>query len=87
MVNLSMQHGTSGDSPHGYGYWGIVLGPVFHRYGEGHRFAKLACDLVEKHSFSRKPGGSFRFGGHWLVLDASDRYCDRFRSESHSRRD
>ena len=30
---------------------GIILGPVFHRYSEGHRFAKLACDLVEKHGF------------------------------------
>ena len=51
MVNLSMQHGTSADSAHGYGYWGIVLGPVFHRYSDGHRFAKLACDVVEKHGF------------------------------------
>ena len=23
----------------------------FHRYSEGYRFAKLACDLVEKHGF------------------------------------
>jgi PAS domain S-box-containing protein len=59
MVNLSMQHGTSGDSPHGYGYWGIVLGPVFHRYGEGYRFAKLACDLVEKHGFVASQGEAF----------------------------
>ena len=28
-----------------------ILGPVFHRYREGYRFAKLACDLVEKHGF------------------------------------
>ena len=27
------------------------MGPVFHRYDEGYRFAKLACDLVEKHGF------------------------------------
>ena len=30
---------------------GLSLDPVFHRYGEGYRFAKLACDLVEKHGF------------------------------------
>ena len=30
---------------------GNILGPVFHRYREGYRFAKLACDLVEKHGF------------------------------------
>ncbi len=51
MVNLSSQHGTCGASAHAYGYWGVVLGPVFHRYQEGYRYAKLACDLVEKHDF------------------------------------
>ena len=51
MVNLSMQHGTSGACAHAYGILGHILGPVFHRYGEGYRFAKLACDLVEKHGF------------------------------------
>src|ERR1700730_1857641 len=51
MVNVSMQHGTSGPSAHAYGRLGTILGPVFHRYRDAHRFAKLACDLVEKHSF------------------------------------
>jgi predicted ATPase/signal transduction histidine kinase len=51
MVNLGMQHGTSGASAHAYGILGHILGPVFHRYSEGYRFAKLACDLVEKHGF------------------------------------
>jgi PAS domain S-box-containing protein len=51
MVNLSMQDGTSGASAHAFGILGHILGPVFHRYSEGYRFAKLACDLVEKHGF------------------------------------
>jgi PAS domain S-box-containing protein len=51
MVKVSMQHGTSGPSAHAYGFLGIVLGLVFHRYRDAHRFAKLACDLVEKHGF------------------------------------
>jgi PAS domain S-box-containing protein len=51
MVNISMQYGTSGAAAHAYGYWGSMLGPVFHRYRDAHRFAKLACDLVEKHGF------------------------------------
>jgi PAS domain S-box-containing protein len=51
MVNVSMQHGTSGASAHAFGILGHILGPVFHRYSEGYRFAKLACDLVEKHGF------------------------------------
>jgi predicted ATPase len=51
MVNVSMQHGMCGASAHAYGFWGIVLGPVFHHYREGYGSAKLACDLVEKHGF------------------------------------
>src|SRR6202007_1532889 len=51
MVNISMQDGTSGASAHGYALLGYILGPVFHRYSEGYRFAKLACNLVEKHGF------------------------------------
>src|SRR6202022_585816 len=51
MVKVSIQHGTSGPSAHAYGFLGIVLGLVFHRYSDAHRFAKLACDLVEKHGF------------------------------------
>src|SRR6202022_4093124 len=51
MVNISMQHGTSGASAHAYGILGHILAPVFHRYSEGSRFAKLGCDLVEKHGF------------------------------------
>jgi PAS domain S-box-containing protein len=52
MVNVSMQHGTSGASAHAYGRLGTILGTVFHRYREGYRFAELACDLVEKHRFT-----------------------------------
>jgi PAS domain S-box-containing protein len=51
MVNVSVQHGMSGASAHGYAHLGSILGPVFHRYSEACRFAKLACDLVEKHGF------------------------------------
>jgi predicted ATPase/GAF domain-containing protein len=51
MVKFSIQHGTSDASAHAYAFWGITLGREFHRYGEGYRFAKLACDLVEKHGF------------------------------------
>jgi predicted ATPase/signal transduction histidine kinase len=51
MVNISMRHGTSGPSAHAFGFFGVLLGPVFHRYHEGYRFAKLACDLVEQRGF------------------------------------
>ena len=68
MVNLSMQHGTSAGSAHAYGYWGILLGPIFHRYSEGYRFARLACDLVEKHGFvasRRKAYAAAALAGAW----------------------
>jgi PAS domain S-box-containing protein len=51
MVKVSMQYGVSGASAQAFGYWATMLGPVFHRYRDAHRFAKLACDLVEKHGF------------------------------------
>jgi predicted ATPase len=51
MVNISLQHGMSGASAHACTGVGFILGPVFHRYRDGYRFARLACDLVEKHGF------------------------------------
>src|SRR5262249_30982390 len=51
LVNIGMQHGMSGASARGCAGFGHLLGPVFHRYGEGYRFVKLACDLVDKHGF------------------------------------
>jgi PAS domain S-box-containing protein len=51
MVNISVQHGMCSASAHGCGWLGTILGSVFHRYGESYRFAKLACDLVDKHGF------------------------------------
>ena len=63
MVNISTQHGMCGASAHAYGHWGIVLGPVFHRYREGYRSAKLACDLVEKHGFIAYRAKAYRSMG------------------------
>ncbi|MGA7803785.1 ATP-binding sensor histidine kinase [Bradyrhizobium sp.] len=60
MVSISMQHGISGASAHGHALLGFILGPVFHRYGEGYRFAKLACDLVEKHGFIAYQAKAYR---------------------------
>ncbi|MFM0268429.1 AAA family ATPase [Paraburkholderia sediminicola] len=51
MVNIGLQHGASGAFAHACGSLGVLLGPVFHRYHDGYRFARLACDLVDKHGF------------------------------------
>jgi PAS domain S-box-containing protein len=63
MVNISMQQGMCGASAHAFGHWGIVLGPVFHRYQEGYRSAKLACELVEKHAFIAYRAKAYRSMG------------------------
>jgi predicted ATPase/signal transduction histidine kinase len=52
MANISMQYGVSGASAHAYACLGSLLGPVFHRYREGYRLGRLACDLVEKYRFT-----------------------------------
>ncbi|HEX7649788.1 MAG TPA: ATP-binding protein [Noviherbaspirillum sp.] len=51
ILNLSLKHGITGAFAHGCAWFGACLGPVFHRYQEGYRFATLACDVVEKHGF------------------------------------
>jgi predicted ATPase/GAF domain-containing protein len=51
-VKLSIQYGTSGAAAHAFGYLGTMLGPVFHRYRDAYRLAKLGCDLVERHGFA-----------------------------------
>jgi PAS domain S-box-containing protein len=56
MVNIAVRHGTSAASALAYGYLATTLGPVFHRYDLGYRFAKLACNLVEKHGFVASRG-------------------------------
>jgi predicted ATPase/signal transduction histidine kinase len=49
MVNLSLQYGVTDASAHGFAYFGLILGSVFHRYADGYRFGKLAIDLIDKH--------------------------------------
>ncbi|MDB4869303.1 MAG: domain S-box-containing protein, partial [Gemmatimonadales bacterium] len=50
-ATISVRHGVSDASTLGFALVGFISGPVFHRYGDGYRFAKLAHDLVEKHRF------------------------------------
>jgi predicted ATPase/signal transduction histidine kinase len=56
MVNIAVRHGTSAASALAYAYFATTLGPIFHRYHDAYRFAKLACDLVEKHGFAASRG-------------------------------
>ena len=86
MAELGMQHGISDASPVGYALFGLILGPAFHRYGDGYRFAKLACDLVDEHRFRRFPSEGLPVGGESRLLDSADRDRDRFPACDFSRR-
>ena len=48
MMNVTLRHGICDASAPGCAEFGFILGSVFHRHSEGYRFAKLACNLVEK---------------------------------------
>jgi predicted ATPase/signal transduction histidine kinase/GAF domain-containing protein/CheY-like chemotaxis protein len=49
MVNVSLKFGTTDASTPGFAWFGVILGPAFHRYTDGYRFGRLAVELVEKH--------------------------------------
>jgi PAS domain S-box-containing protein len=51
MMTVSVLDGMCAPAAQIFGRYGVILGTVFHRYSEGFRFAKLACDLVDKHGF------------------------------------
>jgi PAS domain S-box-containing protein len=51
LVNLSLKFGMASASTFGFAWFGVLLGPVFHRYGEGYRFGELALRLGLKHGF------------------------------------
>jgi len=56
MASLSLQHGNTEASVHGYGWYGMVQGAIFKRYREGHAFGVLASELVERHGFTSARG-------------------------------
>jgi PAS domain S-box-containing protein len=51
MVSLTLKHGMTDASTHGFAWLGWILGHSFGRYDDGYRFGKLALDLVEKRGF------------------------------------
>ncbi|MFB9268056.1 AAA family ATPase [Bradyrhizobium erythrophlei] len=51
MINITLKHGMTEASPHAFAWFGIILGHISGRYADGYRFARLACDAVERHGF------------------------------------
>ncbi|MEW6341963.1 MAG: AAA family ATPase [Pseudomonadota bacterium] len=80
MVSLSLCGGSTDAASTGYVWFGVVLGPVFHRYSEGYEFAKLACDFVEKHDFTAYKAKAYlamEIAGLWTQPIANGlRYLD-----------
>jgi PAS domain S-box-containing protein len=50
-TNLSLEHGNSEAAPVNYAVTGMIAGPRFGHYDAGYRFAKMACDLIERRGF------------------------------------
>ncbi|HBL60650.1 MAG TPA: hypothetical protein DDZ80_20015, partial [Cyanobacteria bacterium UBA8803] len=48
MVNLSIEHGNSEVSAHGYSFWGLIVGPRLIDYEAGYEFGQLAVRLTEQ---------------------------------------
>ena len=87
MMGVGLRHGTSGAFAHGCAAFGMFLGPVFHRYREGYRFAKLACDVIEKHGFMAHHAKVHVQMGEACLLGGADRDRARFQPEGLSQRD
>ncbi|MET0404262.1 MAG: ATP-binding protein, partial [Cystobacter sp.] len=51
MVTLSLQHGTTPESAHGYAMYGMGLGLYFHRYVDGLAFSKLGLAVLERQGY------------------------------------
>ncbi len=86
MVSVSIQHGMSGAAAYAYACLGSVLGANFHRYREGYRLARLACDLVEKHAFTAYDTKVNHALGLAAFLDGAAYERDRTASGDHSPR-
>jgi PAS domain S-box-containing protein len=52
MLNLSIRYGICGATAQACGFLAFYVGPSIGSYAEGHRFAKLGCQLVEKRGFA-----------------------------------
>ena len=50
-ANLTLEHGVSEATTHIYSGLAQILGPIFHRYEDGLRFATLSYELAEKYGF------------------------------------
>ena len=55
MVRLAIRHGASAAAARACAFFGVVLGPVFHRYPDGRRFTDMAAALERRYGFNDHP--------------------------------
>lgn len=67
MANLSLEHGNSDGSCHGYALLGRILGSSLGQYQTGFRFGKLAVDLMEKRGLHRFKARVYNTFGHHIT--------------------
>ena len=87
MVNLSMQHGTGGASAHAFGILGHILGPTFHRYGEGLSIRQARMRAGREARLHRLPCEGLPCDGASCSVDAADHDGDRSHAGDLSHRD
>ncbi|HEY8944883.1 MAG TPA: AAA family ATPase, partial [Polyangiaceae bacterium] len=56
IVRLSMEHGNSEISPHGYSTFGGALGRLFERWDEAYRYGEVAAAIAEQRGPAPSPG-------------------------------
>ena len=62
IVRLSLRHGNSEISPHGYSTFGGALGRLLERWDDAYRFGQVAATVVEQRGPAASPGrGSSHF--------------------------
>src|SRR5262249_8549373 len=52
VVKLALEHGINGSAVMGFAGLGFVLGPLFHRFEDGERFAELAVAVVDRYGLT-----------------------------------
>ncbi|WNG50261.1 AAA family ATPase [Archangium minus] len=69
IVSLTLRHGFLDAVVSGYCWFGAITSAYFKRYREGHAFARLALELVERHNLSTYRGDVLlcsQFSSYWI---------------------
>lgn len=51
LVELTLRHGVTPDSPYGLAWFGVLIASTYDRYEDGYAFGRVALDIVDRHGF------------------------------------